>query len=108
MGLFSSHEDVTSAVAEKFRAGGYLAQFMVEAIGERRADTDRNNALTSLELSQYLYERYRSDVTGDQPSSQKRDDGAYDDIVLIDRNLGYQQLIVDRGSIGPSQVLFFW
>ena len=108
MGLFSSHEDVTSAVAEKFRAGGYLAKFMVEAIGERRADTDRDNALTSLELSQYLYERYRSDVTGDQPSSRKRDDGAYDDIVLIERNLGYQQLIVDRGSIGPSQVLFTW
>lgn len=104
MGLFSSHEDVTSAVAVKFRAGGYLARFMSEAIGERRADENGDNALTSLELSQYLYERYRSDVKSDYGKS----DGAYEDIVLSGRNLGYQQLIVDRGSFGPSQVLFTW
>jgi len=106
MGLFSSHEDVTSAVAVKFRAGGYLARFMTEAIGERRADFNGDSSLTSLELSQYLYERYRSDVKGD--FGDKADVGAYDDIVMTGRNLGYQQLIVDRGSVGPSQVLFAW
>ncbi len=104
MGLFSSHEDVTSAVADKFRAGGYLAHFMVEAIGERRADEDHNRALTALELSQYLYERYRSDVK----SMPQDKSGAYDDIVMTGRNLGYQQIIVDRGGVGPSQVLFAW
>ncbi len=104
MGLFSSHEDVTSAVARKFRAGGYLSRFMVEAIGERRADDDSDGALTALELSQYLYERYRSDVKS-MPTDKS---GAYDDIVLTGQNLGYQQIIVDRGGVGPSQVLFAW
>lgn len=102
MGLFSSHEDVTSMVAVKFRAGGYLARFMVEAVGEQRADMDTDGTLTALELSQYLYERYRSDVKSTHKS------GAYDDIVMSGRNLGYQQLIVDRGGVGPSQVLFAW
>ncbi len=104
MGLFSSHEDVTSAVAGKFRAGGYLSHFIVEAVGERRADDNGDGALTALELSQYLYERYRSDVKS-MPSDKS---GAYDDIVLTGQNLGYQQIIVDRGGIGPSQVLFAW
>lgn len=103
MGLFSSHEDVTSAVAHKFRAGGYLARFMVEAIGERRAD-DGDGALTALELSQYLYERYRADVK----SMPQDKSGAYDDIVMTGQNLGYQQIIVDRGGVGPSSVLFAW
>lgn len=105
MGLFSSHEDVTSAVAAKFRAGGYLARFMVEAIGERRAD-DGDGALTALELSQYLYERYRSDVKS--MPQDKSGSGAYDDIVMTGQNLGYQQIIVDRGGVGPSSVLFAW
>jgi hypothetical protein len=104
MGLFSSHEDVTSAVAAKFRAGGYLARFMVEAIGERRADESGDGALTALELSQYLYERYRSDVKS-MPTDKS---GAYDDVVITGQNLGYQQIIVDRGGVGPSSVLFTW
>ena len=104
MGLFSSHEDVTSAVAAKFRAGGYLARFMVDAIGERLADADTDGALTALELSQYLYERYRSDVK----SVPQDKSGAYADIVMTGQNLGYQQIIVDRGGVGPSQVLFAW
>jgi hypothetical protein len=103
MGLFSSHEDVTSAVAAKFRAGGYLSQFMVEAISERRADEDHDGALTALELSQYLYERYRADV-----KSLPQEKSAVQDYVNIGQNLGYQQIIVDRGGVGPSQVLFAW
>jgi hypothetical protein len=96
MGLFSSHEDVTSAVAAKFRAGGYLARFLADAVGDRLAD-DGDRQLTALELSQYIYERYREDVKG-----------STDDVVFTSQNLGYQQLIVDRGSIRPSTVLFSW
>ncbi len=105
MGLFSSHEDVTSAVAVKFQAGGYLARFMSEALTDQRADGDGDGALSALELSQYLYERYRVDVKSSFPSDKS---GAYEDIVMTGRNLGYQQLIVDRGSVGPSQILFAW
>jgi hypothetical protein len=105
MGLFSSQEDVTSSVARKFRAGGYLSRFMVEAVGERLADNDDSGSLTALELSQYVYERYRSDVKSDLTS---KGGGAYDDIVMAGRNLGYQQLVVDRGGVAPSAVLFAW
>ena len=102
MGLFSSQEDVTSAVALKFRAGGYLARFMVEALSDRRADDDGDAQVTALELSQFLYERYRADVRSPNKAA------ALDDIVLSGQNLGYQQIVVDRGGVGPSQVLFTW
>ncbi len=97
MGLFSSEEDVTSSVAAKFRAGGFLAQFIADAIGERLADADGDNQLTSLELSQYLHDRYRSDV---------KSGGADDYVRTGGPQLGYQHLVVDRGSIGPSTVIF--
>jgi hypothetical protein len=97
MGLFSSEEDVTSGVAVKFRAGGYLAQFVAEAVGERRADADTDGTITALELSQYLHERYRSDVKS----------GGTDDYVRTGGpQTGYQHLVVDRGSVGPYDVLF--
>jgi len=102
MGLFSSEEDVTSAVAAKFRAGGYLARFVAEGIGERYAD-DGDGDLTAIELSSYLHERYRSDVKGAWSPG-----GGTSDIVMVSRNLGYQHLVVDRGSIRPFQVLWSW
>ena len=52
MGLFSSEEDVTSGVAAKFRAGGYLSQFVAEAVGDGQADADGNGLITALEISQ--------------------------------------------------------
>ena len=61
MGLFSSEEDVTSQVAAKFRAGGYLSVFFEEAL-EGYADFDENGELTALELSEYLHNRFRVDV----------------------------------------------
>ena len=33
---------------------------------------------------------------------------ANDDIVMTGQNLGYLQIIVDRGGVGPSSVLFAW
>jgi hypothetical protein len=98
MGLFSSEEDVTSSVADKFRAGGYLAKFIAEAIGDRRADKDRDGAITAIELSQYLHERYRSDV--------KSSSSAENFIRTSGPQTGYQHLVVDRGSIAPFEVLF--
>ena len=97
MGLFSSEEDVTSSVAVKFRAGGYLAVFMAEAVGEGRADGDGDGGVSALELSQYLHERYRTDVKSAGPGEYVRTGGP---------QLGYQHLVVDRGSIGPYDVLF--
>ncbi len=98
MGLFSSEEDVTSGVADKLRAGGYLAKFMAEAVGDGRADKNRNGDITAIELSQYLHERYRADV---------KSSSAGDNFVRTSGpQTGYQHLVVDRGSIGPFEILF--
>lgn len=96
MGIFSSEEDVTSSVAEKFRAGGFLAAFLVDALEGDWAD-DGDGHLTALELSHYLHERYRKDVKGGGPEDFVRSGGP---------QLGYQHLVVDRGSLGPADVLF--
>ena len=98
MGMFSSEEDVTSNVAEKFQAGGFLSIFFANAVGDMRSDTDSNGNIDAMELSQYIYERYRGEV-----KSATNDD---EDIVIAGRNLGFQKLVVDRGSIGPYDVLF--
>jgi hypothetical protein len=98
MGLFSSEEDVTSGVAVKFRAGGYLAQFIAEAVGGRAADDDGEPGITALELSQYLHERYRADVKSGGPGDSFVRTGG--------PQTGYQHLVVDRGSIEPYAVLF--
>ncbi|HYE96235.1 MAG TPA: pre-peptidase C-terminal domain-containing protein [Rubricoccaceae bacterium] len=96
MGLFSSEEDIVSAVATKFEAGGYLSYFFADGLAQRQADEDRNGAVTALELSTYLHERYRGDV---------RDSGT-EVIRARETRLGHQQLVVDRGSVGPFDTLF--
>ena len=85
-----------SNVADKFRAGGYLSHFLDEAIAQGLADDDKNNSITAIELSQYLHERYRDDVKSTRPV----------DLVRTEMTLGYQHLVVDRGSIGAYDVLF--
>ncbi|MGD2216028.1 MAG: pre-peptidase C-terminal domain-containing protein [Gemmatimonadales bacterium] len=97
MGLFSSEEDVTSSVAAKFRAGGYLAVFLADAVGDAMADADADGGVSAIELSQYLHERYRADVKSASPGDYVRTGGP---------QLGHQHLVVDRGSIGPYDVLF--
>ncbi len=97
MGLFSSEEDVTSQVASKFQAGGYLSAFFDEAIGEGFADRDENGELTAIELSQYLHSRYRADVKSLGSTSYVRTSGP---------EAAYQHLVVDRGGVGPYNVLF--
>ena len=64
MGLFSSEEDVLSAVAHKFQAGGYLSLFFSEAVAEGLADANDDGGITALELSEYIHARYRSEVMG--------------------------------------------
>lgn len=98
MGFFSSEEDVTSSVAAKFRAGGYLAAFIADGVGDGLADGDDDGGVSALELSQYLHERYRADVKSAGPSEYVRTSGP---------QLGYQHLVVDRGSISPYDVIFY-
>lgn len=95
MGLFSSEEDVTSQVAFKFQAGGYLAAFFDEAIRGNHADQDMNNEVTALELSEYLHDRFRADV---------KSFGDY--VQTSGPQSSYQHLVVDRGGVGAYNVLF--
>lgn len=97
MGLFSSEEDVTSQVAFKFQAGGYLSVFFDEAIREGSADRDENGEVTAIELSQYLHGRFRADVKSLGTTSYVRTSGP---------QAAYQHLVVDRGGVGPYNVLF--
>ena len=98
MGLFSSEEDVISAIAVKFEAGGYLSRFFSDAIAERRADEDANGGVTALELSHYLYTRFVGDIG---------DDGR---TILTGRDTRpeHQKLVVDRGSVGLYDTLFLF
>ncbi len=96
MGLFSSEEDVVSAVAVKFQAGGYLSRFFADATETTQADEDANGAVTALELSQYLHNRFDADVRGTGREL----------IVARDTRPEHQKLIVDRGSIGLYETLF--
>ena len=97
MGMFSSEEDVTSSVAAKFRAGGYLAVFLADAIADKLADSDGDGMINAIELSQYVHERYRADLKSVEPGEYVRTGGP---------QLGFQHLVVDRGSIAPYDILF--
>ncbi len=99
MGLFSSEEDVTSQVAYKFEAGGYLAVFFEDAVRGHFADGDMNSQLTAMELSEYIHERYRFDVKpeGSEAASVR----------VTGPASVYQHLVVDRGGITADSVLFY-
>lgn len=88
IGLFSSEEDVTSAVAGAFQAGGYLSHFLRTGIaGEADADP-HDGVLTVGELTHYLNLQFGRHVRDVRMSE------------------GYQHLVVDRGAVRTSQVLW--
>ncbi|MEM7414355.1 MAG: caspase family protein [Gemmatimonadota bacterium] len=105
IGFFSSEEDVTSSVAAKFRAGGYLSLFAADAIGSGLADADQDGAINAIELSQYLHERYREDVQSDRPGMDSSQSGS-SYVRTGGPQGGFQHLVVDRGSIRPYQIVF--
>ncbi len=104
IGLFSSPEDVVSMVADKFEAGGYLAHFFASAVGNQLADSrPEDQAITALELCHYIAEQYREHVR--DPNAKTGSN--YVDI-STSRDLGYQQLVTDRGGVNPYAILFAW
>jgi Caspase domain/Bacterial pre-peptidase C-terminal domain len=112
VGFFSSEEDVVSAVAGKFRAGGYLPVFFSEAVGEGRADVEdtdlaprQDGQVSLLELSQYLRARYGDEVKGGGGTGGEW--GPSQEGVAR-RELGYQHLVVDRGGVDAYTVMFRW
>jgi len=91
MGLFSSEEDLTSAVADKFRAGGYLSHFLREGMAGG-ADMDGDRLVTAGELSTWLRRQFRTEV---EDVESETGDGQ--------RN--YQNLVIDRGGVQVDDVI---
>ena len=91
MGLFSSEEDLTSAVADKFQAGGYLSHFLRAGMGGE-ADGDGDRLVTAGELSTYLRRQFREQVENVESETQ-------------DGQRNYQNLVVDRGGVQVDDVI---
>ena len=91
MGLFSSEEDLTSAVAGKFRAGGYLSHFLRTGMAGE-ADGDGDRLVTAGELATYLRRQFRIEV--DSVESQ-----------TADGQRNYQNLVIDRGGVQVDDVI---
>ena len=93
MGIFSSEEDVTSNVASRFQAGGYLSFFLRSAF-EGAADVEPSDGiLTAGELTQYLRRQWATqNLTNETTQS-------------VDETLAYQNLVIDRGSVKVDDVV---
>ena len=91
MGVFSSEEDLTSAVADKFQAGGYLSHF-VRAGMSGEADGDGDRLVTAGELATYLRRQFRVEVEDVQATTQ-------------DGQRNYQNLVIDRGGVQVDDVI---
>jgi hypothetical protein len=90
MGLFSSEEDLTSLVADRFKAGGFLAYFLRSGLSGE-ADGDGDRIVTAGELATYVRRRFRRE--GDIPATTREDD----------RN--FQNLVIERGGIHVDDVV---
>jgi len=84
LGLFSSEEDLTSLVAARLEAGGYLSYYLRTALSGD-ADNDGDRVITSGELTTYLRRRFR--LEGDIPATTREDEA------------NYQYLLVERGGV---------
>lgn len=91
MGLFSSEEDLTSAVADKFQAGGYLSHFLRSGMSGE-ADHDGDQLVTAGELATYLRRQFRAEV--DNVPSE-----------TTDGQRNYQNLVIDRGGVQVDDVI---
>jgi hypothetical protein len=91
MGLFSSEEDLTSGVALKFQAGGYLSYFLTQGL-QGQADDDGNHIVTAGELSDYLWRKFAREVDNEESWT-------------INHQRNYQRLVVDRGGVKVDDVV---
>lgn len=84
MGLFSSEEDLTSLVAARLQAGGYLSYYLRTGLSGE-ADNDGDRVISAGELATYLRRRFRFE--GDIPASTREDQN------------NFQYLLVERGGV---------
>lgn len=84
MGLFSSEEDLTSSVAEKFQAGGFLSHFIQTGF-EGGADENSDRVITAGELGAYV----RREFAREERISASTQEG----------QSNYQFPVVERGAV---------
>jgi len=91
IGLFSSEEDLTSQVAVKFQAGGYLSHFLRAGLtGD--ANYDGDDLITAGELTTYLRRQFAAEVMDVQTQT-------------MDGQRSYQHLVVERGGVQVDDVV---
>ncbi|HYJ52093.1 MAG TPA: caspase family protein [Allosphingosinicella sp.] len=90
MGLFSSEEDLTSLVASRFKAGGFLAYFLRTGLSGE-ADDDGDRIVSAGELSTYVRRRFRRE--GDIPATTREDEH------------NFQNLLIERGGLQVEDVV---
>lgn len=91
MGLFSSEEDLTSSVADKFQAGGFLSHFIQTALAGN-ADENRDRVITAGELSAYVRREFAREVdVGAETQEGQRN---------------YQFPVVERGAVQVDAPVF--
>lgn len=91
MGLFSSEEDLTSAVADKFEAGGYLSHFLRAGLAGA-GDGDGDGVVTAGELATYLRRQFVAEVEGVEAET-------------MEGQRNYQNLVIDRGGVQVDDVV---
>ncbi|OYX30339.1 MAG: hypothetical protein B7Z01_14540 [Brevundimonas subvibrioides] len=91
MGLFSSEEDLTSSVADKFEAGGYLSHFLRAGLAGE-GDVDGDGAVTAGELATYLRRQFVAEVSGVEAET-------------MEGQRNYQNLVIDRGGVQVDDVV---
>ena len=92
MGVFSSDSDLTSLVAQKFQAGGYISYILQQAM-EGNADDNGDSVITAGELSEYMRTTFYR-IALDEPLQT----AAYG--ASGTRSQGYQHIVVNRGGDG--------
>ncbi|MFT6400206.1 MAG: hypothetical protein ACJAYU_004976 [Bradymonadia bacterium] len=95
MGIFSSEEDVTSNVASRFQAGGYLSYFLRNGIGGAADIGPRDGIITAGELSQYLHIQWAEHNMANEQTE------------TADAATAYQNLVIDRGSVKVTDVVVY-
>ncbi|KPF81083.1 hypothetical protein IP78_05985 [Brevundimonas sp. AAP58] len=91
MGLFSSEEDLTSSVADKFEAGGYLSHFLRAGLAGA-GDVDGDGAVTAGELSTYLRRQFVAEASGIEAET-------------LEGQRNYQNLVIDRGGVQVDDIV---
>ena len=93
MGIWSSEEDLTSLVAERFQAGGYVAHFLRAAFNGD-ADLNGDRAVDAGELTTFLRRGMNSAEVGELDAETREGIS------------NYQYMTVDRGGVMLDDIVF--